>query len=398
MTVSKYQYPGDIAISSDATAREWMRRVDAAMHVFERRMLWFAPHQVIVGSPQPDLAVELEPGHIWDGAVTLTEVARQIVGGFTVPSAGAVRIDRVVVDGATGVASRIAGVEAIGSPSAQPPALTSGKLPICQVRITSDDSAIYDEMLTDERTFKFLNMVDAVDFDGSNDYMTRGAGLTGAADSKSGILSFWVRIDGGDGTLQRIICTTNALGGGSAALQFRVAKTAGNVMQVVAADAGGTVGTMVFSTVDTFLASATWRHVLAAWDVSTGTMQLYVDDADSVTGASSTNTTHDYTGADAGIGANPDGTSKLNGCLAELYFAPGQYLDISIEANRRKFIKADGTPAPLGDGSVPTGVAPLIYQRLRKGEAASNFATNRGTGGNFTITGALDVASTSPSD
>jgi hypothetical protein len=39
-----------------------------------------------------------------------------------------------------------------------------------------------------------------------------------------------------------------------------------------------------------------------------------------------------------------------------------------------------------------------MYHHLDNGEAVANFATNRGTGGNFTITGTLDTASTSPSD
>jgi hypothetical protein len=41
--------------------------------------------------------------------------------------------------------------------------------------------------------------VDAADFDGTNDYMSRGAALTGLSSGKSGIVSLWFRIDGGDG-------------------------------------------------------------------------------------------------------------------------------------------------------------------------------------------------------
>lgn len=73
--------------------------------------------------------------------------------------------------------------------------------------------------------------------------------------------------------------------------------------------------------------------------------------------------------------------------LGEAYFAPGQFLDFTVAANRRKFNQFVGgllLPVSLGtDGSLPTGVAPIIYLHLDNGEAASNFNLNRGSGGNF---------------
>src|SRR3990167_3851371 len=48
-----------------------------------------------------------------------------------------------------------------------------------------------------------LLLCDSADFDGTNDWMTHAA-LTGAANSKSGILSAWIRLGGGDGVAQRI--------------------------------------------------------------------------------------------------------------------------------------------------------------------------------------------------
>lgn len=41
----------------------------------------------------------------------------------------------------------------------------------------------------------------ANDYDGSVDFATRGADLTGAADGKAGTISFWARIDGRDDNL-----------------------------------------------------------------------------------------------------------------------------------------------------------------------------------------------------
>ncbi len=46
------------------------------------------------------------------------------------------------------------------------------------------------------------------DFDGAADSLRRGSDLTGSADGKQGTVSFWYRVDGGDGTLRRLIANT----------------------------------------------------------------------------------------------------------------------------------------------------------------------------------------------
>jgi hypothetical protein len=234
---------------------------------------------------------------------------------------------------------------------------------------------------------------DAADFDGTNDKMARGAELDGMADSKSGIFSGWVRIDGGDGTTRRILGTQS--GGG-----LQVFINAGNVFRALARNAALT-DILGMNTPNTFTASITWLHVLMSWDLATASARsIYINDSINVVVDTFVDDTIDYTRGNWGVGDNPGiNPVKWNGAMAEIYFAPGQYLDFSVEANRRKFISATGKPVDLGaDGSTPTGVAPLVYLHLDDGEAVANFATNRGTGGNFTITGTLDTASSSPSD
>lgn len=241
-------------------------------------------------------------------------------------------------------------------------------------------------------------VVDAADFDSLNDYMIRGAGLTGAVDSKKGIISFWFRLDGGDGITQRLVYGTTTLGGTTP--HFHVERTSLNKITMRGVATG--IGSIIFEviTTSTYSAGATWNHFLASWDMSDpAARSLYVNDISDLSVITFIDGTIDYTLADWAIGAAPSGGLKLNGCLAEVYFAADQYLDFSVISNRRKFISSNGKPVYLGaDGSLPTGVAPLIYQHLDNGEAVANFATNRGTGGNFTITGTLDTASTSPSD
>lgn len=234
---------------------------------------------------------------------------------------------------------------------------------------------------------------DAADFDGTNDNMTRGAALDGAADSETGILSVWVRFDGGNGTQMRILSANPAGTGGF------FEKQAANTMQLLISNVVGVAGVQFVSN-GAYTAGATWYNFLASWDSGAEEFHFYVNDvSDGATPTFSLTTTLDYDGAtNWGAGGATSGAAKLNGCMAEYYFAPGQFLDFSVEANRRKFIGADLKPVDLGsDGSTPTGAAPIIYFHLSEGEAVANFATNRGTGGNFSITGSLDIASTTPS-
>lgn len=238
---------------------------------------------------------------------------------------------------------------------------------------------------------------DSADFDATNDFMARGAGLTGASDSKSGIFSCWIRLDGSDLGLLGIFNLVTTLGGGTG--RCNVLRTTGNLLTVNARNAAGTlILSMVSAT--TYAASATWLHFLTSWDLAATTGHLYVNDAeDQAVGATLTDDTIDYTVADSGVGGLPDATAKFDGCIAELYFAPGQYLDFSTESNRRKFITAGGKPVFLGvDGSLPTGTSPIVYFHTGIDVAITTFATNRGTGGDYSITGTLTTGSTSPSD
>lgn len=126
--------------------------IEAMAQVFERLGNAFNAHQQDVGSPAPDLTVRVDGGPIFYNG-TLSEIAAQSVSGFTVPSAGQNRVDRVVLDPTTGTCTRVAGAAVTGSPTATAPAIPAGKRPICQVLITSADTVITDQMITDERCF-----------------------------------------------------------------------------------------------------------------------------------------------------------------------------------------------------------------------------------------------------
>ena len=128
------------------TASVYRANIDAGFAAADRIAWAFAAHEQDVGSPQPDMTVRLESGAIWDGT-TLAEVAEQDTAVITAPSVNP-RIDRVVIDATTGAVSVITGAEA-ASPT--PPAITSGKIPIAQVALTTSTTVITDSDITDER-------------------------------------------------------------------------------------------------------------------------------------------------------------------------------------------------------------------------------------------------------
>lgn len=234
-----------------------------------------------------------------------------------------------------------------------------------------------------------LLTVDAVVFDGTNDYLTRGADYTGSADSDSFIFSCWVNFNGGDGGTQYIVVATAGDG-------YYIRRNTSNKVNISMQNSSSTTLVNIASGTSVVVASG-WTHILIA---KTGTtFYMYIDDvADTPTVTTNSAGNTDYTKTTHSMGALNTGASKINADVAELYWAPGQYLDISNAANRAKFISG-GKPVDMGsDGSTPTGTAPILYLSVRPGDAAADFVTNRGSGGGMTLTGTLAIAATSPSD
>ena len=73
------------------------------------------------------------------------------------------------------------------------------------------------------------------------------------------------------------------------------------------------------------------------------------------------------------------------------YIFDDTYIDLSVVANREKFI-LDGAPVdPGSDGATAVGASPLIYLNQN---TLSTWHTNAGTGGGFTENGALTAGTT----
>lgn len=224
----------------------------------------------------------------------------------------------------------------------------------------------------------------AVDYDGATNYATRGADLTGNADSDKMTLSVWFRVDGGSGTNR-----TFAHGTGT---RYHFFVDTANLLRIVMRDSVGTV--IVDAVGSTTLAvGAAWHHAFITWDGASNTIRMWLDEVEeSVTVNTGTGGVDaDWTVANHAIGGTILGTLLWDGCLSEYYWHNEVAIDYANASTQRLFVNTDGTPAYLGaDGSFPTGSPPIVYV------AGGDAATNAGTGGNYTNNAALSACSSSP--
>lgn len=229
------------------------------------------------------------------------------------------------------------------------------------------------------------------DFDGTSDWL-EATSMTGISDSKTFIFSCWVYPDALS-YYQRVFGCEDA----SAAVDGIRIQIGGDGEIVILGLTSVPSIELNYFGASSQIGTAAWQHILIAVDMTDESgCFVYVDDSD-VTGSWNevTDATLDFTKNRYTVGGDEDGGEKFNGGLQEVYFAADQYIDISVEANRRKFIDASGKPVDLGsDGSTPTGTSPDLYLK----SAYDSFETNSGSGSNFTVNGALADKGSSPSD
>ena len=244
----------------------------------------------------------------------------------------------------------------------------------------SDDYQDADNVLKNDN-----NVFGAVTFDGTNDYLAKGSGLTAAVDSYQGTISFWVKFNGGDGIRQGFQSGDS----GYSTLE----KTTGNKIQLKL-DSVGASSSFTIPSSTSITADATWHHVLISWDTNFASgskiAHLYLDDVDDLGTVTDANAAFavDWTRTNWGIGTSQaTGNDKLNADLAEFWFSSDTYFDLSVEANRRLFIDGNGDPVHLGNyGDIPTGSPPIVYL---SDVDHTNWHVNKGYGGGFAETGAL---------
>lgn len=218
-----------------------------------------------------------------------------------------------------------------------------------------------------------------VAFNGGGNYLQRLGGLTGAADGKQGIISFWFQPS--DLSANQVIFAASPPTGSN---NSRYTVLTSGAFEITGVSSSATTVLRGTSTVNP-LTAGNRAHVMASWDLtSTAKRWMYINGVDAVPSwATYTNTNIDRTVADWWVGASSGGGSPVldGGQVSDLFFAP-TYVDLSVSGNRDKFYNGGSGGGPYapemgGDGGIPLGSSPLVYL------TTPDFGDNRGTGGGF---------------
>jgi len=211
--------------------------------------------------------------------------------------------------------------------------------------------------------------------DGTNDALT-GANLGTFPDGKLVTASWWFFDDSGTNAGRFFEGTSRFSWRSSASESYRV---------IMKNSAGGTTLDAIGSANDIPLGQ--WVHIIISVDMANESGSLvFIDDVD-LTPAFSVfvNEDIDFSIMDgSGIGFFSDRSAnvKLEGRMSQIWIA-NEYIDLSVEANRRLFYSSAGKPVDLGsDGSTPTGTQPFYFLP----EAS---ATNAGSFDDLIVTGAF---------
>lgn len=227
----------------------------------------------------------------------------------------------------------------------------------------------------------------AVTFDGTNDYLSEGDELTGQADSQIITFAFFFR-RGALGGTQKVFWG----GGNDFAIEFQTT----NVLRIFASDVGDHEDLDFSSSAITDTAS--WHSALGSFDASdtTNRKHLYIDDSSDLNETNFVNDTFDWTKADYGVGATSTGGNKYTGDLALFWLDFSQYIDFSVEANRRIFITSGNLATSQYGNSTTGSFGGLSQPQVFFNNVAASWQTNLGAGNQgFDLNGTLD-ATTGP--
>lgn len=214
-------------------------------------------------------------------------------------------------------------------------------------------------------------VAEAIDFDGTNDGLSRSSALTGSTITTTYTVSFWIYNDEVK-TAGALVFTDTSLG-----TRFSAnTSSSGELLRIYAVD----VDDLASFDITFNLPIKGWNHVLLSISSSIGAGSLYVNDQPQsglsvMTSASGIrfNTNRVYVGT-TGTG------SALKGRLAHVY-QDYTYRDLSNVNNRRLFVTADLKPA-----AGQAALNPILYLPMDDPTAPG---ANAGTGGNFTLSGTV---------
>ena len=226
---------------------------------------------------------------------------------------------------------------------------------------------------------------EGVSFDGSTDYLSRSSDLVGNVDSKTFTFSCWVYPD---------VVTYNWFSGYETGARNNT--SVNRVVLRVNQDRSYKI--LVWNSQETIILNAytspfsvprnTWSNIIVSLDSSnSANRNVYINDTlASVTWATYTDTLLPFSqnnkhsvGIDSHYSERVDGKQRLSHLFLDY-----TYRDLSIEANRRLFITADGKPA-----SGLETLNPILYLPM-KDKATAHI--NLGTGGDFVQNGLIETA------
>jgi hypothetical protein len=214
-----------------------------------------------------------------------------------------------------------------------------------------------------------VTQAEAIDFDGTNDYLSRSSDLVGNTDGRTFTFSAWVWNTN----------TTDAYIYANANNFYLGLNTFGRFVGSMT----NTSGTVIldFVTPAFSVPINTWTNVLVSIDLTnSANRSVYINDiAQSVTWTTYSNQNIDFTKTTHYIDSNASGV--LGKTRLSNVYLDKTYRDLSNVTNRRLFVTADLKPA-LGQAALN----PIMYLPMSNPTAPG---TNSGTGGDFALTGVV---------
>lgn len=221
-------------------------------------------------------------------------------------------------------------------------------------------------------------LAEGVDFDGTYDYLSRSTDLVGNTDSKTFTFSAWVYL--AESTYDNYVFASGETTSSGTKIFFNIHN---NGIELRAYDSNSSYIMNVTSTSGIKL--HTWCNIVLSFDMSNqSNSKLYINDtAIPLVFNTFINTNIIFTNSKKTINTITYNTSITNRCRLSHIFLDYTYRDLSIEANRRLFITADGKPAPT---ATLKALNPILYLPMKDAATAH---INEGTGGNFVLNGTI---------
>ncbi len=199
--------------------------------------------------------------------------------------------------------------------------------------------------------------------------------------SSTGIMSIWVDITAFSGSNTKPLLLDSTMGNISIVLNNTNSK-----ITILLADTGSNIYQITTTTAT--ISTGAWHNILLSWNMgfSAGSrvFNLYIDNVSAAFTINTDSGTSFNVAYNTNYQIGSTNTAKgINGCITQLYFAAGQFLDFTVSGNRALFYNS-GTPVNLGsNGQTPTGTSPSIFW-----PGNFNNLSNLGAlGGSFTATG-----------